>query len=94
MGIVLDVLGAVIAWAWSLAPVEMTLIGLSVACSVIAMLLHPRDRRHMQTVRIIRRRVPWAAGHDPAEQHLVVVEDQHTAEVEPLAPVVPLRRAA
>lgn len=91
MGTVLEVLGAVIAWAWSLAPLEVSLIALSVACSVIAMLLHPRDRRHMETVRVIRRRVPWAAGHDPAEQH-VVVEDQDVGEH--LAPVVPLRRAA
>lgn len=90
-------------WVWSLAPVEISLVLAAMVCGYVAVLLVPRDKRHLRSAVYVRRAVPWADGHDPNEPaRVVVLEDEQPIEQgrgDPvvdleLAPVIPLRRTA
>ncbi|MFR9803649.1 hypothetical protein ACL02T_15270 [Pseudonocardia sp. RS010] len=58
-------------WVWWLAPVHISIVLLAMLCGYIAVLLVPRDRGWLR-VTLYRSPVPWAAGHDPAEQVIVM----------------------
>ncbi|MFR9803201.1 hypothetical protein ACL02T_12985 [Pseudonocardia sp. RS010] len=86
-------------WVWSLAPVHISLVLAAMLCGYIAVFLVPRDRGWLR-VTLYRRPVPWAKGHDPAEQVVIVdlpAEDPiPDTSSHPIANVIPLfdRKAA
>lgn len=103
IGWLFEALWAVLVWIWHVDPPVMTLLGLSVACGLGATLLYPRDRAGTVPVRVlvpVRRRDLPPPG-EPASRLEEYLEERARAsaepapvpEAEPVAAVVPLRRA-